>query len=74
MPRKNQIVTASMPQQAFSKSYETAGLAVYFAPPKYQDALSLYRQENIFKRHDIEIPSAIIANWMIKLSEELFSP
>lgn len=62
MPRKNQIVTARMPKQAFSKSYETAGLAAYFTNAKYQDALSLYRQENIFKRHDIEIPRAIIAN------------
>ena len=68
------VKTATMPKQAIPKSNASAGLLAYIATAKYQDALPLYRQENIFKRHDIEIPRATMANWMIKIGGELFTP
>ncbi|MGB5446158.1 MAG: IS66 family transposase [Psychromonas sp.] len=67
------IKTASMPKQAIPKSNATPGLLAYVAISKYQDALPLYRQENIFKRHGIDIPRATLANWMIKVGT-LFIP
>lgn len=68
------IKTAPMPKQAIPKSNSTPSLLAYIATAKYQDALPLYRQENIFKRHCIDIPRATMANWMVKLGKEVFTP
>ena len=67
------IKTAQMPKQAIPKSIASAGLLAYVAISKYQDALPLYRQETIFKRHGIDIPRATLANWMVKIGGELFT-
>ncbi len=68
------VKTASLPKQPIPKSIATPGLLAYVAVSKYQDALPLYRQENIFKRHGIEIPRATLANWMIKIGGQLLTP
>ena len=68
------IHTANMPKQAFPKSNATAGTLAYIAVSKYQDALPLYRLENIFKRAQVHIPRNTMANWMIKLGGEIFTP
>lgn len=68
------VKTASLPKQPIPKSIATPGLLAYVAVSKYQDALPLYRQENIFKRHGIEIPRATLANWMIKVGGSLLIP
>jgi len=68
------IKTAAMPKQPIPKSMATPGLLAYVAVSKYQDALPLYRQETIFKRHGIDIPRATLANWMIKIGGDLFTP
>lgn len=68
------IKTAKMPKQPIPKSNASPGLLAYIAVSKYQDALPLYRQETIFKRHGIDIPRATLANWMIKIGSGLFTP
>jgi transposase len=68
------IHTANMPKQAFPKSNASAGTLAYIAVSKYQDALPLYRLENIFKRSKVHIPRNTMANWMIKLGGEIFTP
>ena len=68
------IHTANMPKQAFPKSNATEGTLAYIAVSKYQDALPLYRLENIFKRSQVHIPRNTMANWMIKLGGEVFTP
>ena len=68
------IHTASMPKQAFPKSNASAGTLAYIAVSKYQDALPLYRLENIFKRAQVHIPRNTMANWMIKLGGGVFVP
>jgi transposase len=68
------VHTANMPKQAFPKSNATAGTFAYIAVSKYQDALPLYRLENIFKRSKIHIPRNTMANWMIKLGGDIFTP
>jgi len=68
------VHTAEISKQAFPKSNASAGTLAYIAVSKYQDALPLYRLENIFKRSKVYIPRNTMANWMIKLGGEIFTP
>lgn len=65
------IKTAALPEKILPKSNATPGLLAHIAVSKYVDALPLYRQEQIFKRADIDIPRNTMASWMIALSEKL---
>ncbi len=59
------IKTAPLPNQPIPKSLASPGLLAHVAVSKYQDALPLYRQENILQRIGVDIPRATLANWMI---------
>ena len=59
------IKTAPLPKQPIPKSLASPGLLAHVAVSKYQDALPLYRQENILQRIGVDIPRATLANWMI---------
>jgi len=59
------IKTAPLPKQPIPKSLASPGLLAHVAVSKYQDALPLYRQENILQRIGVELPRATLANWMI---------
>ena len=60
------IRTAPMAAQPIPKSLASPGLLAHIAVSKYQDALPLYRQEEIIRRIGVEIPRATLANWMIR--------
>jgi len=62
---------AEAPAQAIPKSMASGGLLAYCAISKYQDALPLYRQEQIFTRLGVEINRATIASWMIRVGHML---
>ena len=63
------VTTAKLPKQPIPKSIASPALLASVAVSKYQDALPLYRQTNILKRHGIELPRATLANWMLKCGE-----
>ncbi len=60
------IKTAPMPVQPIPKSLASPGLLAHITVSKYQDALPLYRQEQILQRIGVDIPRATLANWMIQ--------
>ena len=60
------IKTAPLPAQPIPKSMASPGLLAHIAVSKYQDALPLYRQEQILTRIGVDIPRATLANWMIQ--------
>lgn len=60
------IKTAAMVPQPIPKSLASPGLLAHIAVSKYQDALPLYRQEQILQRIGVDIPRATLASWMIK--------
>ncbi len=60
------IKTAPMPNQPIPKSLAAPGLLAHITVSKYQDALPLYRQEQILQRIGVAIPRATLANWTIK--------
>ena len=67
------IQTAPLPEQPIPKSMASPGLLAHIAVCKYQDALPLYRQEQILQRIGVTIPRSTLANWMIR-SGQLVQP
>jgi transposase len=63
------IQTALLPGQPIPKSMASPGLLAHIAVSKYQDALPLYRQEQILQRIGVDIPRATLANWMIQAGQ-----
>lgn len=63
------IRTAAMAPQPIPKSLASPGLLAHVAVSKYQDALPLYRQEQILQRIGVDMPRATLANWMIRAGE-----
>lgn len=53
------------------KANASATLLAYVATAKYQDALPLYRQSQIFARHGAEIPRNTLARWMVQAGERI---
>ncbi|WP_129142184.1 IS66 family transposase [Modicisalibacter coralii] len=59
------------PAKLLPKSNASATLLAYVATAKYQDALPLYRQSQIFARHGAEIPRQTLARWMVQVGERV---
>lgn len=56
---EGQLQTAILPPQPIPKSNASPGLLAYIATAKYQDALPLYRIENILSRLNIHLPETL---------------
>ncbi|XKH59638.1 IS66 family transposase [Halomonas sediminis] len=65
------IQTAPAPAKLLPKSNASATLLAYVATAKYQDALPLYRQSQIFTRHGAHLPRNTLARWMVQAGERL---
>ncbi|MEE3215858.1 MAG: IS66 family transposase, partial [Pseudomonadota bacterium] len=65
------VQIAPAPAKLLPKSNASPTLLAYVATAKYQDALPLYRQSQIFARHGIEIPRNTLARWMVQVGERL---
>ncbi|WP_280563512.1 MULTISPECIES: IS66 family transposase [unclassified Chromohalobacter] len=65
------VQIAPAPAKLLPKSNASATLLAYVATAKYQDALPLYRQNQIFARHGVEIPRNTLARWMVQAGERL---
>jgi transposase len=59
------LKTAPLEPQALPKTMASAGLLAYIVVGKYADALPLYRQEAIFKRHGIDLKRSTLSQWVI---------
>ncbi|PKL94493.1 MAG: IS66 family transposase, partial [Gammaproteobacteria bacterium HGW-Gammaproteobacteria-8] len=60
------LKTAPLPPQPIPRSLASPGLLAHIVVSKYQDALPLYRQEQILQRIGVDLPRATLANWMIQ--------
>lgn len=65
------IKIAPVPPAPIPKSIATASLLSQIITSKYQYALPLYRQEQLFKQYGIELSRKTMADWMIRCSEIL---
>lgn len=57
---------APPPVQLLPKSNGTPGLLAHIAVSKFADGVPLYRQQKIFARLGIDLPRAVMANWMVQ--------
>lgn len=65
------VKRAPLAAQMIPKSQASAGLLAYVATSKYQDALPLYRQEQIFERLGVDIDRTLLASWMVRVGERV---
>lgn len=63
------VKTAPLPAQPIPKSNASPGLLAHIAVAKYQDALPLARQEQIFRRIGVELPRNTLASWIIRCGQ-----
>ena len=59
-------ITAPLPAQPFPKSNASPELMAEVTVSKFLDGLPFYRQEQIWKRVDIDLPRATLARWSIE--------
>lgn len=65
------IKQASMPASPIPKGIATASLLAQIITAKYQYALPLYRQEQMFKQHGIELSRQTMSDWLMKMAHLL---
>jgi transposase len=57
------VVQASLPARPIEKGRPGAGLLAHVVTSKYADHLPLYRQEQIFERHGVEVTRRTLSEW-----------
>jgi len=65
------IKIAPVPKSPIPKSVATASLLAHVITSKYQYALPLYRQEQMFRQFDIDLNRKTLAGWMMRCGELL---
>ena len=68
------VKTTPLPPQPLPKTLASPGLLAHIVVSKYQDALPLYRQEQILTRIGVDLPRATLARWMVQVGTELIQP
>ena len=63
------VKTAALPDQPIPQSIASAGTLAHLAVSKYAEHLPLYRQEQILKRHGLDLTRATLAQWMLDLGD-----
>lgn len=63
------VSQAKLPPRPIDKSVAGPGLLSHIIVGKYQDHCPLYRQEQIFARHGLEISRATMNNWLEHCAE-----
>jgi transposase len=67
------IVQAAAPSRPIERGLPTAALLAQVIGAKYADHCPLYRQEGIYRRAGLELPRAMLANWVAE-SARLLDP
>ena len=71
--RDGRIIKAPRPKEMISNSIATPSLVSAIINAKYVNAVPLYRQEQEYKRNDVNISRQTMANWCILSSERHLS-
>jgi len=66
-----QIVVADKPLSPIEKGLAAPGLLAHVAVSKYDDCLPLYRLENIFRRHGIDLSRSTQGGWLRQTADAL---
>ena len=68
---ERRMVAAPLPLHPLKKCIASVSLLAYIVVSKYCDGLSLYGLEKILKRYGGDLTRTTLANWVIRLSQEL---
>ena len=68
---EGEIVVAQKPAQPIEKGIPGPGLLAQVVVSKYADHLPLYRQENMFQRHGVEISRKTMCDWVLAAAQML---
>jgi transposase len=68
------IIAARRPAHPLGKCFASPALLAYILASKYADGLPLYRLEGMLGRSDIEINRSNMANWVVRLGDDVFRP
>lgn len=68
---KPAVRIAPMPPQIIPKGIATPSLLAFIITAKFVDAVPLYRQEKQFRRLGIELSRKTMADWVIRVGEQL---
>ena len=63
-----------VPAPLLPHSYASASVVTDIIVKKYADALPLFRQEQMWKRHGVELKRNTMANWVIQTAETYLKP
>lgn len=67
------IETAPMPRPAFPGSLASPSAVAYIMSKKYVEGLPLYRQEQQFARHGVQLSRQTMANWVMLGADQWLS-
>jgi len=65
------VAIAPLPPKILPRCLASYGLLAYIVVSKYVDAMPLYRQEQYFRRHHLEISRKTMSDWIVKLGVKL---
>ncbi len=68
---QEQVAVAGKPAQPIEKGLPGPGLLAHTITSKYSDHLPLYRLEDIFARHGVELSRSTMCGWMARCAELL---
>ena len=71
--RNGEIAKAKHPKEMLNNSIATPSLVAAVINGKYVNAVPLYRQEQEYKRNDVNISRQVMANWVITTAERYIS-
>lgn len=71
-PCEGDIVVAAKPLEAIERGLPAEGLLAELVVSKFDDHIPLYRLEEIFARHGVEIPRSDQCDWLRASAELLF--
>lgn len=66
------IYIQPLPPRILPKSYASPSLVADILTKKYVDHIPLYRQQQSWKRHSVDLPRNTMCGWLMQLAEELF--
>ncbi len=61
---QEQVIVADKPPQPIDKGLPGPGLLAFVTVSKQGDHLPLYRQEEIFSRHGVDLPRSTLCDWL----------
>ncbi len=67
------VIIGMLPNRPIEKGIPGPGLLAHILVSKYVDHLPLYRQQKIFKRNGLDIPSSTMDNW-VRYGVDIITP